>query len=114
MYQWSKLALIIVGFVFSFCILPIGFMFESGTVYSRDFSRRKFGKLRVGMAAQEVERIIGPPLKKVPWPKTSTDASVEEMWAYTWQVDPTDSYYRKWVFYGNGRIKEIVNDIWID
>lgn len=112
--SWKNVILIIAGALFSFCILPVGCTLESGTVYSKNYSRWRFSKLRVGMSQQQVEMIMGPPLKKVSWPGTSTDDTVEEMWAYTWQATSTDSYYRKWLFFSGGHISEIVNDIWID
>lgn len=100
-WSWKRLVLSLAGIFFAFCVLPVGWVFHAGTVYSKDYSGWRFGRLRIGMTQQEVEKLMGPPLKKFPWPGTSLDGSVNEMWAYTWQADPIDSYYRRWVFFKN-------------
>jgi hypothetical protein len=47
--------------------LFLDFEFGGGTLYSERYSESRFNSLRVGMARQEVEAIMGQPLRKVPW-----------------------------------------------
>jgi len=87
--------------------------FGYGTVFSPQFSESGFNRLRVGMSEEDVEAIMGPPLKKVNWSgATYPVAGGDENWMYSEPCD-SGSYWRRWVVFGNGKVVAIVQ-IWYD
>jgi hypothetical protein len=42
-------------------------MFFANTIYSAGYDESRFQQVRVGMTSSEVEALIGPPLRRVPW-----------------------------------------------
>jgi hypothetical protein len=94
--------------------LFIDLSFGRGTLYSVRYSESGFKSLRIGMAREEVEGIMGPPLRKVPWfgyayPVVGGD----ENWRYS-EPDNDGDYWRKWVIFRNGKILTTVNAWYVD
>jgi hypothetical protein len=88
--------------------LFIDLQFGGGTVYSARYSEREFSSLCVGMSGEQVEAIMGPPLKKVPWSGYAYPvAGGDENWWYSEPKDDGD-YQRRWVIFRNGKIVAIV------
>ena len=94
----------IILFLFRGCIL-----YPENTIYFLAYSETTFRQARAGMTTKEVEALMGPPLRKVPWfdgPFTN--------WQYTTQYNPTLNFWRRWVFIRNGKVAFVVNDYGVD
>lgn len=65
------------------------------------------------MTREEVEAIVGPPLRKVPW-NESAGSPHEEMWQYSDRRDYTANYWRRWVLFEDDKVLEIISDFWFD
>jgi hypothetical protein len=87
--------------------------FGFGTFYSEGYSESRFLTLRVGMSRAEVEAIVGRPLRKVPW-NQNMGPNNEEIWQYSDRPDYTANYWRRWVYFDNGKVVEVINDFWVD
>ena len=88
-------------------------LFGFCTFYSERYSESRFNSLRVGMTREEVEAIVGPPLRKVPW-NESAGSPHEEMWQYSDRRDYTANYWRRWVLFEDDKVLEIISDFWFD
>lgn len=84
-----------------------------GTIYSEDYDETKFRSLRAGMSAREVESIMGHPLKKVRWGQNTGEDDLE-MWCYSDQPNVVADFWRRWVYFRQGKATDIINDYWID
>ena len=89
---------------------PIGGL---GTLYSEKYDEIKFESLRAGMTGEEVEAIMGEPLKKVPWHE-HVAVHGEEMWFYSDQPNVTANFWRRWVRFHDGKATMIIKDYWYD
>jgi hypothetical protein len=87
--------------------------FGFSTIYAQEFSESRFRNVRVGMSREEVEAIVGRPLRKVPWNQDSGPHD-EEMWHYSDQRDDTANFHRRWVFFEKGKVVTVINDFWVD
>jgi hypothetical protein len=87
--------------------------FGFSTFYSDQYSDSAFNSLRVGMTHVEVEAIAGRPLRKAPSSQTS-GINDEEMWFYSDRPDPTSNFWRRWVFFKNGKVVTVINDFWVE
>jgi hypothetical protein len=87
--------------------------FGFSTFYSDHYSESAFNSLCVGMTHGEVEAIVGRPLGKVPWNQAS-GINDEDMWLYSDRPDPTANFWRRWVFFKNGKVVTVINDFWVD
>ena len=80
-----------------------------GTMYAAGFTEANFARLRVGMTPDEVEKIMGTPLEKIPWP---TQGNVEN-WVYS--DSPIGwNYEQRWVIFENKLVKSIVKHYWVE
>jgi hypothetical protein len=93
-------------------LLKNDLFFGFGTIYSARYSESRFKTLRAGMSRDEVEAIVGPPLRKVPWDVLTPHE--REMWYYSDQHDYTANYWRRWVLFENGKVVDVINDFWLD
>lgn len=84
-----------------------------GTIYSELYSEGRFQTLRVGMTRDEVESIMGRPLRIVPW-NQHMGPHDEEMWFYSDQPDDTANFHRRWVVFEDGKVVAVINDFWVD
>jgi hypothetical protein len=84
-------------------------MFFANTVYSAGYDERCFRQVRVGMTSAEVEALLGPPLKKVPWPQAGV-----VIWLYTDKRFKRGDYWRRDVFMTNDGVSEVMSTYWID
>jgi len=84
-----------------------------GTLYSERYSESRFNSLRVRMGLGEVERIAGPPLRKIPG-NQHTGPHDEEMWYYSDQPNDLANFHRRWVEFEKGKVSVIIKDFWID
>ena len=80
--------------------------FDSQTFYSQGYSENKFNSLHAGMTPEEVEAVMGPPLKKILW----EDGSVN--WTYSDRPWDTADFSRRWVISTNGKVEVVINDYW--
>jgi hypothetical protein len=53
--------------VIGFAMFAVRWLVSASTVYSAGFDESRFRQVRVGMTSEQVELLLGPPLKKVPW-----------------------------------------------
>ena len=90
--------------------LPLG---GQGTIYSKNYDETKFAGLRAGMTAEEVEAIMGPPLRKIPMEHT-TGSKDDEQWFYSDQPEATADFWRRWVSFHAGKVTNIISDYWYD
>jgi hypothetical protein len=79
------------------------------TVYADRYDEHKFLSLGTGMTTHEVQAIMGLPIRKDSW----ADGGVIELWRYS-ESASDGNYSRRWVFFRNGRVYEIVRKFWID
>ena len=84
-----------------------------GTIYSPQYSEARFKTLKAGMTTDEVESIIGQPLRKVPWRQFTTSPD-EEMWFYSSRRDETANYWRRAILVQNGKVTDVIDDFWVD
>jgi hypothetical protein len=83
------------------------------TNYSEGYSESRFNSLRVGMTREEVNAIIGAPLR-VQARNQDALSRDEETWEYSDRRDYTANYWRRWVLFENGKVVVVVNDFWVD
>jgi hypothetical protein len=83
-----------------------------GTVYASGYSESAFRRVRIGMTPEEVESILGPPLRR---DSTSQRWSPCDNWMYS---DPPhglgEDYWRKWVMFQDGKVVYIDNNYYFD
>ena len=84
-------------------------MFFASTVYSVGYDENRFQQVRVGMTSGEVEALMGPPLKKVPWPMPGI-----VNWSYTDSRPGSSDYWMRDVFMGDDKVVRVVSTYWID
>ena len=65
------------------------------------------------MKGNEVEAIMGEPLRKVPW-NEHMGVHGEEMWFYSHQPNANANYWRRWVLFHDGKPITFINDSWND
>jgi hypothetical protein len=91
------------------------------TVYASGYSESQFRRLRIGMTREQVESIVGPPLRK---DSTSQRWSPFENWIYS-EPPPLgvvygpggEDYWRRWVMFdpnNNNKIIAIIDDYYVD
>ena len=103
----ARKGLILLSLVFVLAILYFSFFRCVGTTrYSAQYNEGKFNSLRAGMSVQELERIMGPPLRKIP----QTDGDV--LWAYSDRPDVTCSYWQRLVYIRDDKIDTVVGGYW--
>jgi hypothetical protein len=80
------------------------------TVYAKGFSESKFRCIKVGMRAEDLQAVMGPPLKRSPW------GPFPEVWLYTNQRTITDNFWRRWVVVDDKahKVAMIIDDFWED
>lgn len=88
--------------------------YNFATVYASGYSESRFRRVRIGMTPEEVELLLGAPLRKGP---TSQHYSPENTWVYS-DPPPTgtigDNYWRRWVIMNNGTVAAVVDDYYVD
>jgi SmpA / OmlA family len=88
------------------------------TVYAPSYREDRFAQVRIGMTRQEVESLLGPPLRKTPLPSESWKP--DDCWVYSRPPGSGllgDNYWRRWIFFGptkDSRVEAIVNDYYED
>jgi len=83
--------------------------FDSETLRAPGFTEFQFRLIHVGMPAEAVEAILGPPLDKVYIWDGET-----ETWRYTNQTVPTGNFHRRWLFIKDGKVERVISDYWWD
>ena len=82
------------------------------TVYAPGYSESHFRKVRIGMTPNEVEAILGRPIRKDP-----TSQSSAHWWIYS-EPPPHgtigDNYWRRWVLFDDDKVSTIVDDYYED
>lgn len=87
--------------------------FGFSTYYSEQYSESRFKTLRVGMTCEEVEAIVGQPLRKNLW-NQDTGPPDREAWTYSDRPSETANYWRRQVFFEKAKVVSILNDFWVD
>jgi hypothetical protein len=79
-----------------------------GTVWAPQFEESRFSKIKVGMSAPEVLKLLGHPLRK--------DCGNEDcFWIYTWHDTGTTDFDQRWVIFSLvGRVIEVRKSFFID
>jgi hypothetical protein len=97
-----------IGLLLLSIIVMVGFdIWRAGrTFYAPGYSDSRFAMLREGMTEQEVERIVGPPLKKVVW------ENEDVLWAYSARRDVSLSYNMRDVVFRNKRVISVTSQWW--
>jgi len=74
----------------------------------KGYTERKFRTVTVGMTAAEVQAILGPPIKRMPW------GILPEVWLYTDHKTITGNFWRRWIAFDvdSGRVEEVIADFW--
>ena len=80
------------------------------TIYAAGYCEGRFRRIHVGMTAEEVESLMGPPLQM--W--TFSEAQDIEIWAYTIQGGSMDNYWRRWLYMQNNRVWAIDSEYYVD
>lgn len=79
-----------------------------GTVRAQGFSESAFTKIRIGMMAAEVTRLLGEPLRR-------SCGVYGCLWIYTWQESGTADFDQRWVLVdAKARVSEIRKSFFID
>ena len=92
-----------------------GLFLHTDTKYSKNYSHRKFDKIKIGMTQNEVISILGEPL--VRWnPYIRDNSSVKKLHcAFEYSISPSDTHYRlRSVRFFNGKVKEVQNCFYWD
>ena len=79
------------------------------TVYANHYSEHKFRSLGIGMTTHDVQAIMGAPNRKDSW----ADRGEIELWRYSESAND-GAYWRRWIFFRNGRVCGIDCQYWID
>jgi hypothetical protein len=78
------------------------------TVFAARYDEGKFQAIRPGLTSGQVISVLGPPLEKEPRPEG------QEKWAYSKQYTYTSNYERRWIFFKDGLVQDVVSDYWVD
>jgi hypothetical protein len=79
------------------------------TAWAGGFSESAFLSLRPGMTRDDVQRILGPALRR--WDRDFPDCA----WSYSWQTNADDNFDARTVLFDtNGLVKQIVREYYID
>jgi hypothetical protein len=89
---------------------PYDYFLGFGTVYAPGYSESRFNSIRHGMTINDVEMMMGKPLKKMP----GRLFGVDDVWAYSDRPNPRANYQRRWVVFRNGIVIEKLKDFWVD
>ena len=84
------------------------------TRYAPRYSETQFRRVRVSMTLMEVESILGHPIRME---SALEGGSSYGKWVYS-EPPPHgtlgDNYWRRWVFFENGKVSAIVDDYYED
>lgn len=80
------------------------------TQYAPGYSEARFRQVKVGQTYAEVTAALGPPLHKWDWSQTQDDKT----WAYSYGVSDTCNYWRRWIFFHDGKVATTIADFWYD
>ena len=61
------------------------------------------------MTGDQVEAMMGPPIRKIEWSADGT-----RNWMYTEQAAATSDYWRRWIFIKDGKVVVVIQDYWWD
>jgi hypothetical protein len=82
------------------------------TVYAPGYSESQFRKVRIGMTPNEVEAILGRPIRKDPTSKSSA-----RWWIYS-EPPPHgtigDNYWKRWVLLDDDKVSAIEDDYYVE
>ena len=84
--------------------------FFANTVYSTGYDESRFRQVRVGMTSEDVEALMGPPLRKTRW---WPDRDLV-CWEYTAKRKGGGDYWRRDVFMKDGKVVELMDWYEID
>ncbi|HEX7449403.1 MAG TPA: hypothetical protein VF306_17740 [Pirellulales bacterium] len=80
----------------------LGVALNEDTIYSPQYTAVGWWRVQPGMARNEVQRLLGPPLREQ-----------GETWEYT-RYGPSENYHRREVRFANGVVVEKVAELYVD
>jgi hypothetical protein len=96
-------------------MFAVRWMFFVSTVYSTGYDESRFRQVRVGMTSEEVEQLLGPPLKKVPWWQPGVWGQPSDVnWLYTDCRPGFSNYWMRNVLMGDGKVIQVQSTYWVD
>lgn len=96
--------LMIVIAVIGLAMFVVRAILSWNTVYSAGYDEGRFRQVRVGMTSEEVEGLMGPPLRKLPWPDQNL-----MIWMYTAKRSGGGDYWRRHVFMKDGKVVQVIS-----
>ena len=86
-------------------------LYFANTVYSANYSEGRFGRIQEGMTTNEVESLVGQPLRKVPQlygvPETA-------LWMYSVKRHGGGDYWLRNVYFQSNKVVNVAKMYWID
>ena len=76
------------------------------THYSEGYSESRFLRVREGMTADEVEALLGRPLRRI------EQADGSWLWTFSDRDDDTCDFEMRWIYLRDGMVQTIVNRHW--
>lgn len=97
-------------------VMRVGWWMVFGsTDFSPGYDEGRFRQIRVGMTSEEVEALMGPPLKKVPWPPQDWPYQQGVVnWSYTDSRPGYSNYWLREVLMKDGKVSRVMNMYWVD
>lgn len=86
-------------------------LFGDSTVYARGYTDAKFQTIKVGLMADDVTAVLGPPLKVAPC------GNLPSVWYCTDQKTVVDNLWRRLIAFEGGKfavVAEVISDFWVD
>jgi hypothetical protein len=106
--------------VIGFAMFAVRWMFFASTVYSAGYDEGRFRQVRVGMTSEEVEELLGPPLKKVPWWQPGVSGQPvwgqpgDVNWLYTESRPGYSDYWMRNVLMRDGKVIQVQSAYWVE
>lgn len=104
--RWTMLAIAFIGVVMTL----VRQLYFANTLYARGYDEDRFQQIRAGMTSEEVEALVGPPLKKYPWAYQPSLVG----WCYTDKRRGYGDYWKREVFLEKGKVVDVVSNYWVD
>ncbi len=108
-FRLSTRRMMILIVVIAIVVAVVRQMLYRSTVYSVEYDESRFQQVRAGQTSKEVEALMGPPLRKVPYPDSGN-----VNWCYTAKRFGYSDYWKRCVFMKNDKVDHVSSMYWID